>query len=50
VNVTGVVSADGTITFVLVGTPEQVATIASREAGAPARLELTVEEWVTPGE
>ncbi|HVL23109.1 MAG TPA: discoidin domain-containing protein [Thermomicrobiales bacterium] len=50
VSVTGVVSADGTVSFLLMGTPEQVATITSHESGAPARLELTVEEWVTPAE
>ncbi|MDQ3043789.1 MAG: hypothetical protein M3R06_01375, partial [Chloroflexota bacterium] len=44
IDVTGVVSADGTITFVLTGAPEAAVTIASRETGSPARLVLTVTE------
>jgi hypothetical protein len=50
IDVTGVVGGDGTVTFVLVGTPDQIATIASRESATPPRLEIIVEEWTTPGE
>ena len=42
VDVTGTVSADGTITFVVTGTPDAVAGIASRESATPPRLLLTV--------
>jgi hypothetical protein len=44
VDVTGVVSADGIITFVLTGAPDAPVTITSRETGSPARLVLTVIE------
>ncbi|HEV2067393.1 MAG TPA: hypothetical protein VGR08_11210, partial [Thermomicrobiales bacterium] len=48
IDVTGVVSADGTISFVLEGTPGQVVAIASTESGSPAYLVITVEEGVVP--
>jgi hypothetical protein len=47
-DVTEVVSADGVVSFVLVGTPEQAIAIASREQGGPAYLVITVTEYVTP--
>jgi hypothetical protein len=49
VDVTGVVRGDGTVTFVLVGAPDQIATIASRETATPPRLEIVVEEVTAPG-
>lgn len=42
VDVTGTVSTDGTLTFVIAGTPDTIAGIASRESTAPPRLVLTV--------
>ncbi len=48
VDVSGVVRGDGTVTFVVLGPAEAVLTLASAEGGAPARLVLTVEEWVLP--
>jgi len=44
IDVTGVVSADGTVSFVLEGTPDQAVAIASRESGSPAYLVIIVEE------
>lgn len=44
VDVTGVVTADGTIAFVITGTPDVAVGIGSKETGAPAMLELTIEE------
>ncbi|HWV34321.1 MAG TPA: hypothetical protein VNZ55_01735, partial [Thermomicrobiales bacterium] len=48
VDVSGIVTGDGTVSFVIPGTPDQVVGIASRESGAPAYLVLTVEELVYP--
>lgn len=48
IDVTGVVSTDGTISFVLEGTPGQAVAIASTESGTPAYLVITVEEGVVP--
>lgn len=42
IDVTGTVGADGTVTFALAGTPDQVVAIASRESGTPPRLVVTV--------
>ncbi len=42
IDVTGTVSSDGTITFVIPGTPDAVTGIASRESASPPRLILTV--------
>jgi len=50
VDITSVVRGDGTITFVLVGAPDQIATIASRESATPPRLEIVIEEGTAPGE
>jgi hypothetical protein len=44
VDVTGVVNADGTISFVIPGTPDGTVGIGSKEIGAGAYLELTVED------
>jgi len=44
VDVTGVVNADGTISFVILGTPDGAVGIGSKEIGAGAYLELTVED------
>jgi hypothetical protein len=44
IDVTGSVTSDGSITFVIEGTTEQVVAIASRESGAPPYLVLTIEE------
>ncbi len=41
VNVTGVVAADGTVTFVLAGLWDQPVAIASRESATPPRLVIT---------
>src|SRR5262245_3187732 len=41
-DVTGAVTADGMITFVLPGQPEEAATILASESGAPPQLNLTV--------
>ena len=48
VDVTGIVTTDGTISFVIPGTPEQVIGIGSREGDAPAYLVLTIEEMTAP--
>jgi hypothetical protein len=48
IDVTGIVTSDGTISFAIQGTPEQVVGIASRESGAPAYLMLTIEEVTDP--
>ena len=50
VDITSVVRGDGTITFVLVGAPDQIATIGSRESATPPRLEIVIEEGTAPGE
>jgi hypothetical protein len=42
IDVTGTVAADGTVTFAIVGTPDQVIGISSRESGTPPRLVVTV--------
>lgn len=42
IDVTGTVNADGTISFVIAGTPDTIAGIASRESASPPRLVLTV--------
>lgn len=44
VDVTGYVTSDGVVTFVITGSPDQVAAIASRESGVPAYLVLTIED------
>ena len=44
VDVTGVVAADGTITFVIAGAPDSPLLLGSRESGAPPRLIVTVVE------
>jgi hypothetical protein len=44
VDVTGYVTSDGVVTFVITGTSDQVAAITSRESGAPAYLVLIIEE------
>ncbi|MGB3328334.1 MAG: discoidin domain-containing protein, partial [Thermomicrobiales bacterium] len=44
VDVTGIVTGDGTISFVIAGTPDTAVGIGSKETGAPAYLELTVED------
>jgi hypothetical protein len=44
VDVTGSVSADGTITFVLPGQPEATGTIHAMESGIPPQLILTVAQ------
>lgn len=48
VDVSGIVAADGTISFVIEGISEQPLAIASRESGPAAYLVLTVEEWIAP--
>jgi len=48
VDVTSVVTSDGVISFVLVGTPEQQIAIASREQGNPAYIVVTVVEYLPP--
>jgi hypothetical protein len=48
VDVTGTVSTDGTITFVLAGTAENQVAIASRESATPPRLVLTVVHPASP--
>ena len=48
IDVTGIVTSDGTISFAIQGTPEQVVGVASRESGAPAYLVLTIEEVTDP--
>ncbi|MGH2531828.1 MAG: M23 family metallopeptidase [Thermomicrobiales bacterium] len=42
IDVSGTVTADGLVTFVVSGAPDQVIALASRESGAPARLVITV--------
>lgn len=42
IDVTGTVTADGLVTFVITGAPDQPIALASRESGAPARLVITV--------
>lgn len=42
VDVSGTVTADGLVTFVVTGSPEAMAAIASRESPTPPRLVLTV--------
>jgi hypothetical protein len=44
IDVTGVVTGDGVVTFVVTGSPEGVAAITSREGGAPAYLVLIIED------
>jgi hypothetical protein len=44
INVAGSIYGDGTITFVITGSPDAVAALTSRESGAPARLEMTVQD------
>jgi len=48
VDVTGIVTADGPITFIIEGTPEQPVAIASTESGAGAYLVITIEEMTAP--
>lgn len=47
VDVTGTVSTSGLVTFVLIGLPDAVTTVGSRESGVPPFL--TVESAVGPG-
>jgi hypothetical protein len=42
IDVTGTVAADGTVTFAIVGTANQIIGIASRESATPPRLVVTV--------
>lgn len=42
IDVSGVVTADGTVTFVLSGAPDAALTLASRESATPPRLVLTI--------
>ncbi|GIW04877.1 MAG: hypothetical protein KatS3mg059_1497 [Thermomicrobiales bacterium] len=42
IDVTGTVTSDGTITFVIAGTPDAPLLLGSRESGAPPRLVITV--------
>lgn len=44
INVAGTIYGDGTITFVIIGSPDAIATLTSRESGVPARLEITVQD------
>lgn len=44
INVAGSIYGDGTITFVITGTPDAIASLTSRESGVPARLEITVQD------
>jgi hypothetical protein len=46
IDVTGVITGDGTVTFVIEGTPEQIVVIGSSDGGTPAYLVLTIEEWI----
>ena len=48
IDVTGIVTADGTVSFVITGSSEQLLAITSRESGAPAYLVIATEEWVIP--
>lgn len=43
IDVTGTVTSDGLVTFVIEGMPDQMVAIASSEGGAPAYLVLTIE-------
>ncbi len=43
VDVTGSVTSDGSITFIVEGVPDQQVAIASNESGNPAYLVITVE-------
>lgn len=43
IDITGAVTSDGLVTFVIEGTPDQMVAIASSESGAPAYLVLTIE-------
>jgi hypothetical protein len=43
IDVTGTVTADGSMTFVIEGTPDQMVAVASSESGAPPYLVLTIE-------
>lgn len=43
IDVTGTVTSDGSITFIVEGLPDQMIVIASSESGAPAYLVLTIE-------
>jgi hypothetical protein len=42
IDLTGIVSADGLVTFVIPGTAEASIALASRESGAPPLLLITV--------
>lgn len=44
IDVTGIVSADGVVSFAIEGTPAQQVAIASTESGSPAYLVIIVEE------
>jgi hypothetical protein len=44
INVAGTIYSDGTITFVITGTPDALATLTSRESGVAPRLELTIQD------
>lgn len=44
INVAGTIYGDGTITFVITGTPDALATLTSRESGITPRLEITVQD------
>ncbi len=44
VDVTGTVSGDGLVTFVIFGAPEAMPAFGSRESGVPPRLHLTVQD------
>lgn len=48
IDVTGIVSVDSVVSFVIEGTPAQPVSIASTESGSPAYLVITVEEWIVP--
>lgn len=49
IDVSGYVTADGTVTFLIIGEPGAGTSIVSGEGGAPAHLVIAVEEWVVPG-
>jgi hypothetical protein len=42
IDVAGIVAADGTVTFVLLGSPDAEVAVSSKEGAAPPRLVLTV--------
>lgn len=44
IDVTGTVREDGTVTFVLAGTPESPIAVASRESAAPPRLVIAIRD------